>query len=78
MTWQPIESAPKDGTEVLLFEFLPHHEPMVRVGYWEENGTDLHSGADGISGWSLVGEGYIGEIEPTHWMPLPEPPELQP
>lgn len=74
MEWQPIETAPKDGTQVLLCDGM--WGPWV--GWW---GT--HDGApdnwwfvdlalpktpDNLNSW-VVGHG------PTHWMPLPDPPK---
>lgn len=61
MEWQPIETAPKDGTPVLLYA-----TPRMEVGYWNVAVTDV-----GITGWypSMYWR------RPTHWMPLPEPPE---
>ena len=63
MRWQPIETAPKDGTEVLMF-CAP--DEMV---------TALWS----YSHWSLVQCGSYADdsylfSDPTHWMPLPAPP----
>lgn len=61
--WQPIKTAPKDGTKVLVAEgkiwmavawFWPCHM------YWTEVAA---------SGMKLN--------NPTHWMPLPEPPDGQ-
>ena len=52
-TWQPIETAPKDGTRVLAY----HQTELV------------------FSSEFLDGE-WTGDHErPTHWMPLPQPPE---
>jgi hypothetical protein len=68
--WQPIETAPKDGTEVLCFcvepefegEENPHTE--MRVCFFGEMQEDY-------SCWM----GYYGyEQRPTHWMPLPPKP----
>lgn len=72
--WQPIETAPKDGTEILLFELLRGEESMIRAGYWEDQGESIHDVGE-AAGWSIADSGYIGEIRPTHWMPLPAPPE---
>ena len=70
--WQPIETAPKDGTVVLGYGITDGEvsgpssektiEPMHHLG---------PSGEWGITG----GDYYIVWIRPTHWMPLPEPPE---
>lgn len=63
-SWQPIETAPKDGTEILLFvdAYVTGDTPQQVVGRWFR------------SGWQ---ESYADEYavcEVTHWMPLPEPP----
>ena len=73
--WQPIETAPRDGRELLLFS--PYDEPNEYVGFW--GWTELPQGhPDYWAGWSYVDELLINhcidEPAPTHWMPLPEPP----
>ena len=59
MEWQPIETAPKDGTRVLLV--IDHGEwgDKVWTGLWAD-------------GW-IVSYGKTTN-EPTHWMLLPEAP----
>lgn len=59
MTWQPIETAPMDGTRVLLAT------PSGRIA----DGS-FHARYD-IWAWPYV------MVNPTHWMPLPEPPVSQ-
>ncbi len=61
MEWHPIETAPKDGTKVLL-----SNSEDVFSGCWVE------STLRGFEWWS--GE-QGGTVKPTHWMPLPEPPK---
>ncbi len=62
--WQPIETAPRDGTRVLVYE--PGHP-----SYEDDAGfIDL--------AYHLYGEVWAsvnGGSEPTHWMPLPDPPK---
>ena len=74
MIWQPIETAPKDGTPVLVFcpEFPAEHSrnvaPRVMEARWNNPGMDPRNGAWGdpvYDEWNC---------EPTHWMPLPAPP----
>jgi len=65
--WQPIATAPKDGTYVWLWN-----------GYRRSIGW-FKSYQDGSSGWhhqSVVGEPlYMRHIDPdTHWLSLPAPP----
>jgi hypothetical protein len=72
MTWQPIETAPRDGTIILGVMAGNHPEtgkPFVpAVVSWDEE-----------FGW-LEGYEDLEEYKPhdwplTHWMPLPEPPQ---
>lgn len=61
--WQPIETAPKDGTEILLWVpggFVWHAVMAFSNGMW----------ADRYTGRPLP---FLKV--PTHWMPLPKPPE---
>ena len=65
--WQPIETAPKDGTEVLVWS----EHGGVESAYWE-------AGCYGHSGWTIYQirtEIAEPDFPPTHWMPLPEPPK---
>lgn len=74
--WQRIETAPKDGTKVLLCRVLDADgRPMgdafgifCQVAAWwgEEDRWVVY--CDLIQDPSL-------HFEPTHWQPLPEPPE---
>lgn len=63
--WQGIESAPKDWSEVILFD--AEYDLQVTSGYYscEDGGDDA---------W--VTSSCNNKITPTHWMPLPAPPEL--
>ena len=64
MEWQPIDTAPRDGTNILLFVC-----GSVIEGWWCEQWND----------WEVVCLsshvcGSIDDGTPTHWMPLPDPP----
>jgi hypothetical protein len=63
--WQPIETAPKDGTYMLLMS-----RSGVVIGLWDAH-EDREFGT--VPAWRDDGEGY--ELHPTHWMPLPDPPK---
>ncbi len=65
--WQPIETAPKDGTDVLIGWFeLPGQKSMTIV-FW-------HSFRKAwCNTWTLFSANAVSQ--PTHWMPLPEPPQ---
>jgi hypothetical protein len=70
--WRTIDSAPRDGDEVLLLcgddviigsfrrDDNAKHEPPM----WLDNSFD-----DFSCGYMSV------PLDPTHWMPLPQPPE---
>ena len=69
--WQPIETAPKDGTNVILYgsyESKPG-EPFVVAGMsWDSEPVGWTNG----DCWATeVGDRWV----PTHWHPLPCPPE---
>ncbi len=57
--WLPIESAPKDGTEIMLYSLGD-----VGVCYWRDD--------DVMTGWTWGLCKAFGL--PTHWQPLPPPP----
>jgi hypothetical protein len=65
--WQKIETAPKDGTKV--WAYLPEFDEQT-VLRWVVAGN--------WAGWlyvdSVLNDCLDCELEPTHWMPLPEPP----
>jgi hypothetical protein len=69
MEWQPIESAPRDGTHILGYA-----DGEMTTVYWEPGSVGIHPH------WCLVVvvcwvEG--DEFWPTHWMPLPKPPQTE-
>ena len=70
--WQPIETAPKDGTGVLAFALGNPAGYFYGVAMWVNADPDLnpHTPADKLSLWW-----WPYAIRPTHWMPLPAPPE---
>lgn len=57
--WQPIDTAPKDGTEILTYAYT-----NMRVALWDDYTRD----------WRCNVHSFV-QINPSHWMPLPPPPE---
>ena len=70
MTWQPIETAPKDGTRILAYS------RMARVLYAHRERTypDIAVVAFTDDWWSNTAFEHHRFPHPTHWMPLPEKP----
>lgn len=69
--WRPIETAPRDGTRVLLFSVpneVPSLRPHIADGYWKAS-TGLM--APGL--W-MLGQSVGPSFCPTHWLPLPPAP----
>jgi hypothetical protein len=67
--WEPIETAPKDGSVILLcWPFGDHVDgPHIETGSWMKlSGYAAH--------WCRAGKWTPG-LDPTHWMPLPAPPK---
>ena len=72
MTWQTIETAPRDGSGVIVFE------DEVYFATWVNDVPDYH--IRGLSAfvnpWSWDDDrGQYGCVirNPTHWQPLPPP-----
>lgn len=65
MDWQPIETAPRDGSDIILW--LPW-VACARTGRWTMH--KLWSVDFGATRMIVRGE-------PTHWMPLPPAPAEQ-
>lgn len=68
MNWLPIDSAPNDE-QILLAYYGPdaNYYGLSAVGHffkWECMSERLHTG-------------WPRRVEPTHWMPLPPPPEAE-
>jgi hypothetical protein len=76
--WRPIKTAPKDGTEVLLYgtcQWDPHlsmSDPGVHVGAWGVE-NDWDDGED-KSFMTSSHNPYQDVCHATHWMPLPAAP----
>ncbi len=66
MEWQPMETAPKDGTGILTY-------PHFRVTHYATE--DIHPGEGWVDEFDDGIEQFVAmRTPPTHWMPLPPPP----
>jgi len=76
--WQPIETAPKDGREIIVgvdiastwiarnawfrkIEDNPHEFDETDIGWWSYKSSVTQEMLEGI-------------FTPTHWIPMPTPP----
>ena len=74
MEWQPIDTAPRDGSRILLYRPLANRtgdEPIdIKHGTSYSMGCWASTVPDG-----MTDENYTdGACKATHWMPLPPPP----
>jgi hypothetical protein len=81
--WQPIETAPKDGTPVLVWEpeacSTGWETTRVKIAVWFDV-DDPDPPHDYRPGWRYAtgefrDDGAYLEEEPAYWMPLPQPPD---
>lgn len=76
MKWQPIETAPKDGREVLLAVSLRAGiSGKSLVGHYMEGGHCIEDHPPIDAGWYFWnGHQFDRAAKPTHWMALPATP----
>lgn len=67
MDWQPIDTAPKDGTRILLLIDGMAIEGTLPIG--SSKYLDLAITSQHGCGCCATNDDW-----PTHWMPLPQPP----
>lgn len=66
VAWRPIATAPKDGTHILLYVGEGAAVNMTG-GFWDDHPK--------CRCW--IAGGYMRKrFPPTHWMPLPEAPNV--
>jgi len=77
LRWQPIETAPKDGTRVIVSKFAWVVREVQDI-FREDAERIWHlcfvTTAHFLSDKSYWTDGLERLVEPTHWMPLPDPP----
>ncbi len=70
--WQPIETAPKDGTAILLALTQDYYSGgRVKEGFCDELSGDWYLANDSCSCCYYP---LSDDNPPTHWRPLPDPP----
>lgn len=85
LEWRPIETAPRDGRKIMLWYLNGNHKPRTVMGKWLSEEDAVYTDIDGvgleagwyecIDNWDDYTEVSIHQGEPTHWKPLPTPPE---
>lgn len=73
--WREIETAPRDGTDILLF-YPPARVILSRWLHTEIYHNGVKTSED--RSWTTPFMVLSGRGSPTHWMPLPEPPSTEP
>ena len=79
MTWQPIETAPKDGSPVVASNLNCQWEPFIVS--WRDGPCPSFPKPD-EAGWygefqDCHYEHDCGPYKPTHWVKMPEPPHAE-
>lgn len=83
--WQPIETAPKDGTPILIYQ--PDYEDGGELAWQRHTQHNNYDGEDEATDttsfddqryaigywrpWGGWGNRNSSHVNPTHWMPLP-------
>jgi len=82
MEWQPIETAPKDGTEVIVIHYTAYDGGMrptvdgpFTASFCSNRWRSSWDGEEVVEYMDWGGTDYKDIMSPTHWMPLPEPPK---
>lgn len=74
--WHGMDSAPKDGTEILVADAAGVHKVA-----WLDDSVGRRRGQHRIFAWCVPGSwqdeqgGHYTIDEPTHWQPLPAAPK---
>lgn len=77
--WQPIETAPRDGTIIILGKY----GSVSRAAYYGRSLKAFNACAEIRFPWVFldstngVNAMAADETGPTHWQPLPSPPETK-
>lgn len=67
--WEPIETAPRDGVVIMGWIGVPW------LFTWSNETECWHGVVPHDDGYALMWVRSVKYNQPTHWMPLTEPPE---
>jgi len=75
--WQKIESAPKDGTLILLYRPTAFDWGKVTIGKYDNDSCAKKQRPFWEMWFKIGGVTESRSWVPTHWMPLPEQPKIE-
>lgn len=69
MQWKTIDTAPRDGSYILTYSNAACVD-MIRNSFWDEYEGEwmYYTSTCGIENFDTI-------FSPSHWMPLPTPPQ---
>jgi len=78
--WQPIETAPKDGTVILIYGHLIEDVQQVSAAFWQASDPEfpwwfLEPEVSDDPAFSINGVAADDRVGPTKWRPMPAQPE---
>lgn len=76
-TWQPIETAPKDGRKALVYRPLARNSQDEPVAIKRLVGGNNHCWETTVPEGAIPYNPTDGSCHVTHWQPLPAPPALE-
>ena len=77
--WQPIETAPKGGAKILVYRPDACAEWMrVDIAHYDSQKGYANPRPFWNSLTRIWNVSELRKYEPTHWMPLPDPPRGEP
>lgn len=76
--WKTIETAPKDGTFIIIIgkDIDGNFWVLPEIAHWQENLLDGNETGKHFSGWiEYCPEVKMRFCDVTHWIPIPKPPQ---
>lgn len=75
--WQPIETAPRDATSILVAYKCEIRGWRVKEAWWTTpwEGAPQEQCSWRYDGNKVLLDKSVHGLGTTHWMPLPQPPE---